>query len=184
MVFTTIIAVLLFNAALSLRSVLAIICIVGFSILIVVGKKNHVKAKSIRWFLYAMGSFFCWGLLSLATKYVLTLGVPVLGRLIYGMAIVTTMLLFEYRMKINTIRTLSLREWVLFSIIGLGAAGFNYFMILGIDLAPNVGFVNAINASSIAAVTVVSAILFKDDLSTKKVIGVMGVTLGLIALVV
>jgi uncharacterized membrane protein len=56
-------------------------------------------------------------------------------------------------------------------------------MIVGLDLAPNIGYVNAINASSISAVTVFSAILFKDDFSLKKFIGVLGVTAGLLLLI-
>ena len=38
------------------------------------------------------------------------------------------------------------------------------------------------NAASISLLTLMSAILFKDELSVKKMIGIAGVTLGLFAL--
>ena len=57
-------------------------------------------------------------------------------------------------------------------------------MQVGFDLAPNIGYVNAINAASIAAVTVFSALLFKDELTLKKLVGVLGIIFGLIILVV
>lgn len=66
--------------------------------------------------------------------------------------------------------------------IGVFATSFNYFMQVGFDLAPNVGYVNAANAASISLLTLMSALLFKDDLSLRKIIGIIGVTVGLFVL--
>jgi len=66
--------------------------------------------------------------------------------------------------------------------IGIFSTSFNYFMQVGFDLAPNVGYVNATNAASISLLTLMSAILFKDDLSLKKMAGIAGVTIGLFIL--
>lgn len=68
--------------------------------------------------------------------------------------------------------------------IRAAASGFNYFMQLGFELAPNIGYINAINAASIAAVSVFSMLLFKDELTVRKLIGIFGVTAGLVLLVV
>lgn len=59
----------------------------------------------------------------------------------------------------------------------------NVTSLNSIKLAPNIGYVNAINASSISAVTLFSALLFKDEFSIKKFVGVIGVTAGLILLI-
>ena len=66
--------------------------------------------------------------------------------------------------------------------IGIFGSSFNYFMQVGFDLAPNVGYVNATNAASISLLTLMSAFIFKDELSLKKMIGIVGVTAGLIFL--
>ena len=68
--------------------------------------------------------------------------------------------------------------------IGVFASSFNYFMQVGFNLAPNVGYVNAANASSISLLTLLSAYFFKDDLNNRKLIGIIGVTAGLILLFV
>jgi uncharacterized membrane protein len=66
--------------------------------------------------------------------------------------------------------------------IGVFGASFNYFMQVGFNLAPNVGFVNAANAASISLLTLMSAIIFKDELTLRKLVGVVGVTVGLLIL--
>ena len=57
-----------------------------------------------------------------------------------------------------------------------------HFTFVAIKLAPNVGYVNATNAASIAAVTIFSIILFRDEFSWRKLAGVAGVVAGLILL--
>jgi uncharacterized membrane protein len=48
--------------------------------------------------------------------------------------------------------------------------------------APNVGYVNIINAASISAITILAALIFKDKLSLRKVIGVIGITGAIVLL--
>jgi uncharacterized membrane protein len=55
-------------------------------------------------------------------------------------------------------------------------------MQVGFNLAPNVGYVNATNAASISLLTLMSSIFFKDELTLKKMIGIVGVTAGLLLL--
>jgi uncharacterized membrane protein len=69
---------------------------------------------------------------------------------------------------------------ILYLIIGLLSFSFNYFQFEAIKTAPNIGYVNAINASSISAVTLFAALLFHDELTKRKLIGVIGVTFGLL----
>lgn len=58
----------------------------------------------------------------------------------------------------------------------------NYFSQRGILYAPNPGYINAANSSSTTLLTLLSAIIFKDQLSFSKLVGVIGVTVGMIML--
>lgn len=87
--------------------------------------------------------------------------------------------------KINKISIFTLKNpWKYFITIGIMSAIFNYFNFYAVSIAPNVGYVNAINASSISVVTIFSIILFKDEFSIRKIIGVIGVTGGLLLLLI
>ncbi len=183
-VFTTIVAIFLFHSSLSLKSALAILIIIGFSTLIMIGKtKDHAHSNKL-WLPLAFVSFFGWGFLSIGTKYALTTGLSIYQRLVFLSICVTSFIIIEIRLRNIVVKHMPMRHIVLLVCIGILSGLFNYFMTLGIDLAPNIGYVNAINASSISAVTVVAAILYKDDFSPKKVLGVIGVTVGLILLII
>lgn len=180
--FTAIASVFIFHAPLTLRSVVAILCIIGFSALITIDR-NKDKAESNRmWLPYTFAAFFCWGMLAITSKYLLNLGVPILSRLIYAMIVVTVLILGEIRVKKVDVRNVSRAQLITLLMIGVFGASFNYFMQVSFNLAPNVGFVNATNAASISLLTLVSYFVFKDELSLKKMIGIVGVTAGLIAL--
>jgi len=182
-IFTTLVAVLLFKSTLNIKSAIAISLIVFFSILVTVDKKNKHNKTSIMWLPLALYSFFGWGFLSIGTKYAFGLGVTIIQRLIFLSLFVNTFIISEMFIRKTKIKQTSLSNLILLLLIGCFSASFNYFMILGLDLAPNIGFVNAINASSISLLTIFSSILFKDHLSLKKLIGVIGVTLGLVLLI-
>ena len=180
-VLTTIIAVPLFGAELSNRAVLAIILIVGAAAFIMVDPARRQRSGSKRWLVLSLGAFFGWGLLSLVAKFLFTQGVAPLAFLSLLFLIATLCIVVE-----NTSKRVDYSHvfgsWGLFIAIGLAAAAFNFFSFVAIKMAPNVGYVNATNASSIAIVTVFSALLFGDELSLRKLGGVAGVVAGLILL--
>jgi len=183
-VFTSIVSIFLFNAPLTITSVIAIFLIVGFSALIMIDKnKNQVSTEYNKsWLPYTIGAFFCWGFLALTAKYLLNIGVPVLTRLIYSMSIVVFFIFGEIIVKKVAVFKISSKQLIVLILIGISSAVFNYFMQVGFDLAPNVGFINAANAASVALLSLMSALIFKDELPLKKVIGIIGVTAGLIIL--
>lgn len=181
-VFTAIASVFLFNSPLTLKSVIAILCIIAFSALITIDKNKNKSDSNKLWLPYTIGAFFCWGLLALSSKYLLNLGVPILTRLSYSMMVATIIILGEIKFKkVNILKT-SRSQLVTLFLIGIFGSSFNYFMQVGFNLAPNVGYVNAVNAASISLLTLASAFIFKDELSFKKLIGIAGVTAGLILL--
>ena len=81
-------------------------------------------------------------------------------------------------------KTLTKEQMMVLICTGLLSASFNYFMQVGFNTAPNIGYVNAVNAASIGAVSFFSALIFRDELTKQKMLGIIGVTLGLILLVI
>ncbi len=182
-VMTSILSVLFFHGELTIQASLAIALILSFSALIMVNPQSQHPADG-RWLPPALGAFICWGLLSLASKYLLNLGVGIIPRLIYVMLIVTILIWWDIKRNHLNLGKLDRTQLILLIIMGGWGAGFNYFMQMGIDLAPNVGYVNAVNAGSISAVTIGAIILFKDELNWRKMMGIIEVTAGLLLLLI
>lgn len=183
-VFTAIASIFIFSAPLTMKSVIAIAFIVLFSALITIDKDKNRSSSNKLWFPYTMGAFFCWGFLALTSKYLLNMGVPILTRLILSMIVVTILIFGEMKVKKVSVLRITKPQIITLLLIGIFGASFNYFMQVGFNLAPNVGFVNAANAASISLLTLASALIFKDELTVKKMIGIAGVTAGLILLFV
>lgn len=182
-IFTTLAAVVLFNANLSLPAVISILLIISGSALIMIEKPTKESKKTnLTWFWFSLGAFFCWGMLAITSKYLLDIGVSIFSRLIYSMLIVSAIIFWEISSKKISFK-IPKDHWLILLIIGLTGASFNYFMQLSYQLAPNIGYINAMNASSIAAVTLLSGVFFKDELSFKKIVGVFIVVAGMILLV-
>lgn len=181
-VFTAIASIFIFSAPLTITSVIAIALIVLFSAVITIDKDKNRATSNKLWFPYTMGAFFCWGFLALSSKYLLNMGVPILTRLILSMIVTTGIILAEIIYKKVEWQKVSRDQFTILLLIGVLGASFNYFMQVGFNLAPNVGFVNAANAASISLLTLASAFFFKDELTVRKMIGVFGVTVGLLLL--
>lgn len=185
-VLTTLAAVFLFHSELTLKTSSAIIFIVIFSVLIILSEENQrgaPKIKNLKWFFYSLGAFFCWGFFALISKHLLTQGLPPLILLSYVCFIVSILIILEAKLKQINLRVGRNHLTTLF-LIGFGSMFFNLFMQIGYQLAPNPGYINAINAASISAVTIFSYFFFKDSISIKRFVGILGVTLGLIILLI
>ncbi len=181
-VFTSIVAIYAFHQPLSLKGVIGIIIILLSSALISIGKSSKTAGTS-KWLYYAIIAFFCLGFASLSSKYILTLGVPVIVRLFYSMLIVTIIIVADGWKKGISKTKLKSSQLKTLSLVGLSATIFLYYMQVALDTAPNIGYVNAINAASIAVITIFSKIIFHDELTLRKMIGVIGVVVGLILIV-
>ncbi|MEN8253758.1 MAG: EamA family transporter [Patescibacteria group bacterium] len=181
-VFTAIASIFIFSAPLPMKSIIAIALIILFSALITINKDKSKTISNKLWLPYTMGAFFCWGFLALSSKYLLNMGVPILTRLILSMVVVTVIVFGEIIYKKVEWKKVSKDQLATLLLIGVFGSSFNYFMQVGFNLAPNVGFVNAANAASISLLTLMSALFFKDELTLKKMIGVLGVTAGLLLL--
>lgn len=180
--FTAIASIYLFNASLTIKSFIAIALIILFSALITIDKRKNKTDSNTSWLPYTIGAFFCWGLNALSSKYLLNLGVPILARLIYSMIIVTVLIVGEIIYKKVEWKKVTRVQLATLLLIGIFGASYAYFMQVAFNLAPNVGYVNATNAASISLLTLVASFIFKDELTTKKMIGIFGVTTGLLLL--
>jgi drug/metabolite transporter (DMT)-like permease len=180
--FTTIVAITLLGAELTVQKAAAIILIVAFSALVMVTKKNAKKAKTEKWVILSFAAFFAWGMLSLSSKYLFNQGLDTIAFLIYLYAIVTICIVAIDKVQVSKIKETSNAARLLLLGTGVFSMLFNLGQFEAIKLAPNVGYVNAINAGSIAAVTIFAVLLFKDELTTRKATGILGVTLGLVLL--
>ena len=181
-VFTAIASIFLFSAPLTIQSVIAIVLIILFSALITINKDKSKTTSNKLWLPYTMGAFFAWGFLALSSKYLLNAGVPILSRLILSMVVTTVLILGEILYKKVEWKNASKDQLITLLLIGIFGASFSYFMQVGFNVAPNVGYVNATNAASISLLTLLSAFFFKDELTLKKMVGIVGVTAGLLLL--
>lgn len=182
-VFTTIIAVLFLNAELTVLKTVAIILIVIFSALIMINKNTIKKNVKSLWLPLSFTAFFCWGMLSLTSKYLFNQGVNTFVFLSFTYFIVSSLIGTEIKNK--QIELTPIMKFPLtFLSIGILSTTFNLGLFQAIKYAPNVGYVNAINAASISLVTILSILLFKDEFNLRKVIGVFGVIAGLVMLLI
>lgn len=181
-VFTAIASIFLFSAPLTLQTGIAIALIILFSAVITVDKEKTRDDSNSLWIPYTLGAFFCWSFLALSSKYLLNVGVPILTRLILSMIVTTALIVGEIVYKKVEWKQVSKDQLMTLAMVGIFGASFNYFMQVAFNLAPNVGFVNAANAGSISLLTLMSAFFFKDELTVKKMVGILGVTVGLLLL--
>jgi drug/metabolite transporter (DMT)-like permease len=182
--FTTLVSVLFLHGAIDLRKAVAILLIVGFSAVVMINRTGRAAGTGNQWVWLSFASFFAWGLLSLSSKYLFSHGLGTIPFLVYLYALVSLCILVEARVGKKSLNQGIKVHWLILLAIGIFSTIFNLGQFLAINAAPNIGFVNAINASSISLVTVMSMIFFHDELTVKKSIGIAGVTAGLLLLVV
>lgn len=180
-ILTAPLAVPLLGAHLTVPALGAIIATVAFSALICLDKNRRQEFTTPAWLPLAFAAMVGWATLSLLAKYLFAHGVSTLAFLTYFWlfaaiaAVADTALNHEKRQQF-------LRFKYPMLVIGFGAAIFNICNFTAIRLAPNVGYVNATNAASIGAITVFAIILFKDEFSLRKLIGIAGAIASLVAL--
>jgi drug/metabolite transporter (DMT)-like permease len=189
-IYTAVASVFLFNSELTLKNVFAIIIVIMFLVLIIKSDKTESKNKeSNGWIRDSFISFFAFGTNALAAKWLLDQGVDPFVRGYYVLIFLWLLFSFDLFRKVRINKTLlkyvknkSYYFW--FILMGITTGLFNLTMQYAYEYTPNVGYVNIINTASIGAITVLSAILFREKLGMNKLIGVLGVTAGIILLII
>lgn len=179
-VFTTIMAVFLFGSQISVKSIIAIVIVLGFMALILIEKTNK-KEDNNKWIFYTFGAFFAFGFLSLTSTYLGNQGLTSTVIIFYLCLFVTIALLIQIFMKKIKL-SFDKKSIGVFVGAGIFASIFNICQIQGYILAPNPGYISAVNAASIALLSILYRVVFKDNLTIRKSIGIVGVLFGLLIL--
>jgi drug/metabolite transporter (DMT)-like permease len=179
-ILTTLLATIFFGSEITVKNVIAILIVIAFSALIIVDK-NRQKGGKISWLIYTLGAFFAWAFLALTLTYLTNQGLQSLQITFYLMLFASLVIVAE--MIFKKVK-LGLNKKRLGVMLGIGIAGavFNFCLVFGYQIAPNPGYINAANAASIALLTVLYHVIFKDPLPKAKVVGIIGIGGGLIIL--
>lgn len=178
--YTTVAALLLFQSPVSFSDVLGI-GVVIFGLFLILVDRSSARGLLGKWMIQSLYCFLAFGTLNLISKLLLTDGLQpeVITFYIFLFAgfafIIDTFQSLRDSIKSKwTIRIISL-----LMLIGILNTGFNLFLQSAIKTAPNVGLVNIINASSNAMTALLAALIFKDTLTRRKLVGVVITIVGL-----
>lgn len=176
-------SVFLFGSYLSLLTFVATLIVFMF-LLLLPDYSSSKGEKTNQWFWFALIGGILTSGYALGSKYFILENISFLTRMFYSflaMSLVAGFDLYINRVKIKKIKISS--EQIIFLLCsGLSTFLFNIFAQFAFEFAPNPGFVNSFIAASLVPTIFLSAYYFKDELNLKKVIGVVGVFLGLILL--
>jgi len=179
-VITTFAAFFLFKSELTSSKIISILLILLFSALISISKKE--KKGNQKWIIFSIGAHLCFAFGSIMSKYFLEIGLSPHVYLFYIGSIVS--ILNYLKTKKKNRKLLLKKSHLLINVnIGLASLFFNLAMQYGFKFAPNPGYIAAINASSIMSITILSAFIFKKELSLQKIIGIIGVTASLLVMI-
>ena len=180
---TTLAAILMFGGELSWRKIAGVALILASQLLIVskVSRKNPLHDG--RWIWLSFAAFFCYAGWSMAVKYAnAILGVNQTAFLFWAVAIATALFAAEiWRGKISLMKYKN--QFGLLFLMGLASGFANILMWDAFVAAPNMGYVNAIQTTGVAIVSLLAVKLFGDELTRKKFAGILGVIAGLFLIV-
>jgi len=180
-IYTSIAAIFLFNAPLPLWKFGAILMTIFFTGIISLDIKKKHKAKS-NWFLLSLIPFFIFGTGTLIGKYVVSQGTNLIVYIFWLFTLMSIITLTDFLRGKNRTK-LNLSHWKTLAVIGISGTSFYYFKHVAQVIAPNVGYVGAINASSNAFVALFVTLLYKEHMSWVKFIAVIGVVAGVIFII-
>lgn len=179
-ILTTILAVPLFKAQLHFVQIFAICVIIFFSLVLILSQS---KNKSWDWNIYewlmpAIYCFFWRSWLALSGNWLVHQWIHPLVINFRLFLFVSCMIISEWIIKWHKVylpRSLFPSAlWIVFFAVIYNRATQTWY-----KLSPNPWFVNAANASSIALLALLSALLFNDKLSIKGIIWIVWIILGI-----
>ena len=174
-----VIAVWLFWSTLTITDICAIFLIIWAMSLILISPNVEIKnTHDSSWIWPAIYAHIWRAGLALASKRFINYGIePQVVNFWIGMSTSLVILLQAYILKENLVPPKWSYMPALWVVIWMVI--FNRWLQEWYALAPNPGYINAANASSIALLTLVSAWIFGDELSTRKLIGIVWVVVGI-----
>lgn len=184
-IYTWIASIFLFQGEFSLRKFLAVIIVIFSAMIVSLSDNKKLKIKNSLWVVYSIIAFFCFGSSALVNKYIFLSGVVSSTTILFwSLSTVFFISFFDLLAGHKKITSnFNKKNLFILLLIGLTATSFYLFKQISEVSAPNVGYVSAINGSSQAFFTVIIALIFKDRLSWKKFAGVLGITLGILVII-
>lgn len=184
-IYTWIASIFLFQGEFSLRKFLAVIIVIFSAMIVSLSDNKKLKIKNSLWVVYSIIAFFCFGSSALINKYIFLSGVVSNTTILFWLlSTVFSISFFDLLISHKKIKSsFNKKNLFILLLIGLTATSFYFFKQVSEVNAPNVGYVSAINGSSQAFFTVVVALIFKDHLSWKKFAGVLGITAGILLII-
>jgi drug/metabolite transporter (DMT)-like permease len=183
-------SVFLFNSELTLFKLIGIIIIVIGMALLVVEKKNIIKKEkdAYPWYIFSFIAFFIFPIDILIVKKAILLvdfSIQNVNLFLFGFALIILSAL-DYKELKSYLTDRKNLKFFLFFAIGAGLFSFiaNITKTIGLDLAPNPGYNDAIVKTNVLFVTLFSAGLFSVKLNKYKLLGVVLVTIGLIIMLI
>ncbi len=181
-IYTTLFSIFLLWSEFSLFKILLIILIILFSTCVLLEKKNEKKRKSWSWLAPTIYTFFAWGNLALILAYLSQTGISASILNLYLLWFVTIFILWEIIFQKQSYTPKS--RWEVYHIIAIGIffIAFQQSMVYGYTVAPNPGYINAVNVWSIGLVTLFSVYLFGDHINLQKAIWIWWIMVCLVLL--
>lgn len=184
-IYTSIAAIFLFNSTLTPIKFIAILITLASVGFISISSKKKDGSHNYLWVMLSIVSFFGFGTLRLTNKVFINSGIPSTVLLFWTMLFVALFSIIDYLLHRKNLNIKIKRSDLLILLgIGVSVTFFYYFLQISEVAAPNIGYVNVINASSNAIYTLLVAWIFKDKLTRNKLLAVITATIGIILLLI
>jgi hypothetical protein len=182
--YTTVFAIMFLWAELSYFKIWVIIFILLFSAIILYDKKTDGKKHWNKWIYLSIYAFFARWNLSLIFAWLGTKGLSASIINLYLLSFVTIFILWEITYK--KIKYRAKTPWELWTLLAiwLSFIVFQQSQITALIIAPNPGYINAVNIGPIGLITLLTGIIYKDHLSKRKLIWVAWVIISIVFLFV
>jgi len=173
-ILSSLLAVFLFWSPLTATDIWAIVMIVFFACFLFLEPGSSLDLKDKKWFFYALGAFVWWAFLALLNRRILLQWMGTVSLLFRLFFLVSLSVGFQFFHSDDFSDFSAFFSWEALWIV-CWMIVFNYGLIHGYAVSPNPGYLNAANAASIAFLTLASSLIFKDELTMRKMIGIVGV---------
>lgn len=173
-VITSVLAILFFNAEFTYTDLLAIVLVIWFSSLILIEPQKKSSNMKNSWIYYSLYACIWWAGLALSSKRFSLQWIhpDVLNFWIF--AIVSIIIICEGIVAWESMIPSSRATLPAIGVV-VAMVIFNQSLQIWYQIAPNPWYLSAANASSIAFLTLISARMFNDSLSLRKIIGIFWV---------
>jgi uncharacterized membrane protein len=181
-IYTLIFSYIFLWSELSIKKLIIILFVIIFSFLIIYNKNKTHKTKDNKWLFYTLYSFLWWWNMAIILTYLVQKWVYPTTINFYLHLFVTLFIILEIVFKKVKFKPKDNYQIINLIIIWLAYILFQQSLVYWYSVSPNPWYINAANTASIWIITVLSWVIFKDDLSKRNLIWVIWIIISLILL--